>query len=146
MVVPHRAQKAALRERFPALAQVGAIDTVERFQGAERDLIIVSTTASDPDYVAAEAEFLLSPNRFNVALSRPRAKLIVVASSSIFEFVSARLELFEQALLWKKLAARSQGQTLWSGQSRDIFASRLPQQPHPDTNQLTDVQLKVFGF
>ena len=146
VVVPHRAQKAALRERFPVLAQAGAIDTVERFQGAERDLIIVSTTASDPDYVAAEAEFLLSPNRFNVALSRPRAKLIVVASSSIFQFVSARLELFEQALLWKKLAARSREQTLWSGQGSDVFASRLPQQPHADTDRRSGVRLQVFGF
>ncbi len=115
IVVPHRAQKAVLRDRFPALAKVNAIDTVERFQGGERDLIIVSTTASDPDYVAAEAEFLLSPNRFNVALSRPRAKLIVIAARSVFQFVSARLELFEQALLWKRLAAVCGEELLWSG-------------------------------
>jgi hypothetical protein len=124
VVVPHRAQKAALRERFPLLAKAGAIDTVERFQGGERDLIIVSTTASDPDYVAAEAEFLLSPTRFNVALSRPRAKLIVVASHSIFQFVSARLELFEQALLWKKLVATCQQQPVWSGKASDLFPPR----------------------
>jgi superfamily I DNA and/or RNA helicase len=45
IVVPHRAQKFLLRERLPAYAE--AIDTVERFQGGERDLIIVSATASD---------------------------------------------------------------------------------------------------
>ena len=115
IVVPHRAQKAVLQNRFPKLAHAGAIDTVERFQGGERDLIIVSMTASDPDYVASEAGFLLNPNRFNVALSRPRCKLIVVTSRSVFQFVSARLELFEQALLWKRLLAVCASQPLWEG-------------------------------
>ncbi len=115
IVVPHRAQKAVLQNRFPVLARAGAIDTVERFQGGERDLIIVSATASDPDYIAGESEFLLNPNRFNVALSRPRCKLIVLASSSIFQFISARLELYEQALLWKRLAAVCQAEILWQG-------------------------------
>ncbi len=132
VVVPHSAQKAILRDRFPALAKVNAIDTVERFQGGERDLIIVSTTASDPDYVAAEAEFLLSPNRFNVALSRPRCKLIVITSRSVLQFVSARLELFEQAQLWKRLAAVCGEQPLWTG--RPI---------KPPAN--LDLQVNVFG-
>ena len=45
IVVPHRAQKALLHARMPHLA--GAADTVERFQGGERDLIIVSATVSE---------------------------------------------------------------------------------------------------
>jgi hypothetical protein len=96
VVVPHRAQKALLRARFPQLAAGDAVDTVERYQGGERDVIIVSATASDPDYVLAEAEFLLNPNRLNVALSRPRKKLVVIASQSVFNFLSAQLEIFEQ--------------------------------------------------
>lgn len=119
IVVPHRAQKAILQEKFPTLARAGAIDTVERFQGGERDLIIVSTTASDPDYVASEAEFLLNPNRFNVALSRPRCKLVLVSARSIFQFVSANLELFEQSLLWKRLIALCRSEQLWQGTLRD---------------------------
>ena len=70
--MPHRAQKAALRAQFPGLAAGDAIDTVERYQGGERDVILVSATASDPAYVLAEAEFLLNMNRLNVAISRPR--------------------------------------------------------------------------
>ena len=35
VVVPHRGQKFLLHERLPAYAE--AIDTVERFQGGERD-------------------------------------------------------------------------------------------------------------
>ena len=115
VVVPHRAQKALLRERFPLLAASDAIDTVERFQGDERELIIVSATASDPDYVLAEAEFLLNPNRLNVALSRPRKKLIVVASAVVFNFLSANLEIFDQAVLWKRLLTQCADELLWAG-------------------------------
>lgn len=64
-----------MRQRFPQLAELNAIDTVERFQGGERDIIIVSATASDPDYVLAEADFLLSLNRLNVALWRAREEV-----------------------------------------------------------------------
>ncbi len=116
VVVPHRAQKALLRAAFPSLATSDAVDTVERFQGGEREVIIVSATASDPDYVLAEAEFLLNPNRLNVALSRPRQKLIVVASSVVFNFLSSDLEIFDQAVLWKRLLApQCAGELLWSG-------------------------------
>lgn len=115
IVVPHRAQKAALRRRFPALAAADAIDTVERFQGGERDVIIVSATASDPSYVLAEAGFLLNLNRLNVAISRPRRKLIVIASSTIFRLLTDDLDLFEHALLWKHLRYDPALIQLWQG-------------------------------
>jgi superfamily I DNA and/or RNA helicase len=115
VVVPHRAQKALLRSHFPLLAASNAIDTVERFQGGEREVIIVSATASDPDYVRAEAEFLLNPNRLNVALSRPRKKLIVVASTAVFNFLSSDLEVFNQSVLWKRLLGHCMAHPLWSG-------------------------------
>src|SRR5207244_10207896 len=100
VVVPHRAQRAALKELFPDLAAAGAIDTVERFQGGERDLVVVSATASDPEFVLAEARFLLNPNRLNVALSRPRKKLILInrrRSSASFR------------LIWRSSRKRSSG-------------------------------------
>lgn len=153
IVVPHRAQKALLRERFPTLAKAGAIDTVERFQGGERDLIIVSMTVSDPDYIAAEAEFILSPNRFNVALSRPRAKLILVTSRSLVQFVSARLDLFERSLLWKRLLAVCQEECLWSsslevendsGSDRPHFSASRPYSAS-DQEKRGAIQLNVFA-
>jgi superfamily I DNA and/or RNA helicase len=58
------------------------IDTVERLQGAERDVVLFSITTSDPDHVTSE--FLNNPNRFNVAITRARHKLIVVGSRTFF--------------------------------------------------------------
>ena len=115
VVVPHRAQKAALCRRFPDLARDNAIDTVERFQGGERDVIIVSATVSDSDYVLAEADFLLDAKRLNVALSRPRHKLIVVASSSVFRLLASNLDTFEDSVLWKKLRFQYATDRLWVG-------------------------------
>lgn len=61
-------------------------DTVERIQGQERDCIIVSLTGSDPEHLAKQWTFSHCPRRFNVAITRPRTKLIVVGSPSFFHF------------------------------------------------------------
>jgi hypothetical protein len=124
VVVPHRAQKAALRAMLPELAGADSIDTVERFQGGERDVIIVACTASDPEYISAEAEFLLDPQRLNVALSRARKKLIVVAASSVFGTLPGNLPIFERAALWKRLHSHAAPYPLWQG-SRYEYTVRV---------------------
>ncbi|MBI5712274.1 MAG: AAA family ATPase [Chloroflexi bacterium] len=89
VVVPYRAQaraiKSILREqlRDPDLRRALVIDTVERMQGQERDLIIVSLTTSNPTFAAELAEFFFQPERLNVAITRPRSKLIIVGSSHV---------------------------------------------------------------
>jgi uncharacterized protein len=93
IVTPHNAQKGRLNQRFRDAA---TIDTVERFQGGERDVMIISATASDPDYVRGEAEFLLNPNRLNVAVSRMKMKLVIVASKSVFEVTPPDADDFDQ--------------------------------------------------
>jgi AAA domain len=113
IVVPHRAQKALLRERLPEYAE--AIDTVERFQGGERDLIIVSATVSDREYASAESEFLLEPRRFTVAVSRPKRKVIIVASRSVFDLVPSDLDAYERGSLWKRLRHDVEQRVLWQG-------------------------------
>jgi len=120
VVVPHRAQKAILRQHFPELAVTDSIDTVERFQGGERDVIIVSATVSDPDYALAEAGFLLNLNRLNVALSRPRKKLIVVASRAVVNLLTSDLEIFDQAVIWKRLYYQYAARLLWHGDRHGV--------------------------
>jgi superfamily I DNA and/or RNA helicase len=89
ILAPHRAQNNAIAQRLAQLlAQRGegvtlpVIDTVERLQGAERDVVLFSITSSDPD--ALDSPFLNNPNRFNVAITRARHKLVVVGSRAFF--------------------------------------------------------------
>ena len=90
IVTPHKAQKALvirkLLELFPkanAQAVFESVDTVERFQGGERDTIIVSFGVGDTDIIEGEEEFLLQLERTNVAISRARAKCIVLMPKSL---------------------------------------------------------------
>jgi hypothetical protein len=114
VVVPHRAQKALLASRLPGLAE--SVDTVERFQGGERELIIVSATVSDREYAASESAFLLEPRRLTVAVSRPTHKLVVVASRAVFDLIPADLDEYERGALWKHLRHESQARLLWEGE------------------------------
>jgi DNA replication ATP-dependent helicase Dna2 len=92
VVSPFRAQlrliRTFVRRGLDAAGFAGplpVIDTVERIQGQERDLVIVSLVASDPDHLAGEAAaFFYSGNRLNVTITRARTKLIVVASPLAF--------------------------------------------------------------
>jgi superfamily I DNA and/or RNA helicase len=114
IVVPHRAQKALLQSRLPHLA--GAVDTVERFQGGERDLIIVSATVSDLAYAQSESDFLLEPRRLTVAVSRPKRKLIVLASQALFTLLPVDLDDYERGALWKQLRHACASPPLWTGE------------------------------
>lgn len=129
VVVPHRAQRAALQEALPDLAPRdplsgaplgSAIDTVERFQGGERRAILVSATESDRDYLRAAGEFLLDPRRLNVALSRAKEKLILVASRSVFSVFSPDEEIFANAQIWKNLLRRTCTVKLWEGERAGV--------------------------
>ncbi|HYN84595.1 MAG TPA: AAA domain-containing protein [Pyrinomonadaceae bacterium] len=114
VVVPHRAQKALLAARLPELAD--SIDTVERFQGGERDLVVLSATVSDREFAAGESGFLLEPRRLTVAVSRPRRKLVVIASRAVFDLIPSDLDEYERGALWKHLRRESQARTLWRGE------------------------------
>lgn len=90
IVTPHKAQKALvvrkLLELFPKAnpkAVFESVDTVERFQGGERDTIIVSFGVGDTDIIEGEEEFLLQLERTNAAVSRARAKCVVLMPKSL---------------------------------------------------------------
>jgi hypothetical protein len=125
VVVPHRAQRAALQGSVEALVRrdpetnmitVSAVDTVERFQGDERTVILVSATESDPQYLLMAGDFLLDPRRLTVALSRAKRKMVLVASRSVFEFFSADEEMFRNSQLWKTLLRQTCTERLWDGE------------------------------
>jgi len=104
IVTPHRAQRALLKQRLGALAgPVDLIDTVERLQGGERPVVIVSAVASDPSAIASRVEFILDLNRSNVAFSRAKERLIVVCSETLLGHIPTEVEHYESAMLWKSL-------------------------------------------
>jgi DNA replication ATP-dependent helicase Dna2 len=76
VVSPFRAQVVLLRKR---LQDTGvAVDTVERFQGGERDIMILSLVRSEG------GGFVFDDRRLNVAITRARRKLVLVAHPQLF--------------------------------------------------------------
>ena len=108
VVTPHRAQQGLIISRLqqifisddPGLIR-SAVDTVERFQGQERDVIVASYALGDPDAIGDEDEFLMSLNRFNVMSSRARAKLIVLISREVVDHLSGDLDTLRESRLLK---------------------------------------------
>jgi uncharacterized protein len=81
IVAPYNAQIGALKRALPDMR----IGTVDRFQGQEAPVVIYSTTSSSPEDAPRGMRFLYNPNRLNVATSRARGVVIVVASPRLFE-------------------------------------------------------------
>ncbi len=110
VVTPYRAQARLVRR---LLRQAGfgreelddlVVDTVERMQGQEREVVIVSWATSNRAYAQDLAEFLYQPERLNVAITRPRTKLIMVGSRELLlvqpqdETVAGWVELLRDLL------------------------------------------------
>jgi DNA replication ATP-dependent helicase Dna2 len=76
VVSPFRAQVVLLRQRLAATGV--AVDTVERFQGGERDIMILSFVRS------RGTGFVFDERRLNVAITRARRKLVLVAHPDLF--------------------------------------------------------------
>jgi predicted RecB family nuclease len=80
IVAPFNMQVRAIKQRLGASARVGSVD---RFQGQEAPVVIVSMCASSLDDAPRGAGFLLSRNRLNVAVSRAQALAVVVGSERL---------------------------------------------------------------
>ncbi|MEM6470612.1 MAG: AAA domain-containing protein [Planctomycetota bacterium] len=93
VIAPYAAQVRWLRNRRE-LREI-EIDTVDGFQGREREAVLITTTRSND---RGEIGFLGDERRMNVALTRAKRKLIVVGDSATLgtsEFFVAMLDYFE---------------------------------------------------
>lgn len=90
IIAPYRAQVATIRrylfnadpvynwQGLPSNVPI-SVDTVDRFQGGERLVIIMSfATMREPSVESQRYTFLTNPNRLNVALTRAQRKLILI--------------------------------------------------------------------
>mgnify|MGYP001340588919 CR=1 FL=1 len=112
VVAPYRAQgraiRALLRQALPEQPErrrALVVDTVERMQGQEREVVIVSLTTSNPTFASALADFLFQPERLNVAVTRPRSKLIILSSRHLLDACPADPEQQEALELLRDLLA-----------------------------------------
>ena len=80
VTAPYNVQVNQLEKRLAGKAKVG---TVDRFQGQEAVVAIHSLTASSGDDAPRGIDFLLDPNRLNVAISRAQCLSIVVGCQGL---------------------------------------------------------------
>ena len=83
IIAPYNNQIALLNERFGDSGYV--IDTIHKFQGKEKDYIILSTVANKIKFYEDEEQidFLNNPNLINVAISRAKKRLYILASEEV---------------------------------------------------------------
>jgi uncharacterized protein len=86
-----------LKSVLPEGARVG---TVDKFQGQEAEVVIVSMTTSGGEDMPRDASFLLSQNRFNVAISRAKCLAVVVASPGLLDLLPATVQEMRLANLF----------------------------------------------
>lgn len=87
IITPFRAQVATIKEKLGADYKDVTVDTVERFQGSERDIIIISYAIKN----AAQLKSIQSINeagvdrKLNVAITRAKNHLIILGTKDILE-------------------------------------------------------------
>ena len=81
VVTPYNVQANHLRSILPE-ARVG---TVDKFQGQEAPIVLISMVTSSAEDLPRDIEFLYSKNRLNVALSRAQCLAVVTANPNLFE-------------------------------------------------------------
>ncbi len=88
VITPYAAQASEIRRLLAArrLDDLVECSTIHRFQGQERDVVILDLVDAAPMRPSA----LLSdaPNLLNVSISRPRGKLVIVADVAYFKSVA----------------------------------------------------------
>jgi ATP-dependent RNA/DNA helicase IGHMBP2 len=102
VISPYKAQVEFLSELLKAedslkpFKELLSIDTVDAFQGQERDIIYISLVRSNDQ---GEIGFLKDIRRMNVAMTRARKKLVVIGDSATLasdKFYDAFLEYVNQ--------------------------------------------------
>ncbi|KAF9559762.1 Tripartite DNA replication factor [Mortierella alpina] len=90
VAVPHHVQRLAalnkiqvpeLEKKYP-LAQI-KVDTIEKMQGQEADMVVACFALFDDEMVATELQYLYSVHRWIVTLSRARCKTVLLMTPQL---------------------------------------------------------------
>lgn len=84
VISPYKHQVEVLKEKLSAYPQLTSltsvsVNTIDSFQGQERDVIYISMTRSNAESIIG---FLSDIRRMNVAMTRARKKLVVIGDSA----------------------------------------------------------------
>ena len=101
VVAPYNMQVNLLKSVLPEGARVGTID---KFQGQEAEVVIVSMTTSSEASMPRHIDFLYSKNRLNVALSRARCLALLVFNPALMTIKCKTVEQMAlvNTLCWVK--------------------------------------------
>ena len=86
IVTPFRNQVNIIKKYLSeiGLTTLPIVDTVERVQGITVDIVIFSVCTTDLNTLKSKKDFIFSPNRINVAISRARVKAIIFGKFPFF--------------------------------------------------------------
>lgn len=110
VVSPYNMQIELLKRTLPQGARVG---TVDKFQGQEAPVVLISMATSSGDDLPRNIEFLYSLNRLNVAASRARCLAVIYANPRLLEVPCNTIEQMQlvNGLCWAhRYAARQRMQ------------------------------------
>lgn len=107
VVSPYNMQVELLKSTLPAGARVG---TVDKFQGQEAAVVLISMATSSGDDLPRNIEFLYSRNRLNVAISRARCLAVIFANPRLLEITCSTIAQMElvNGLCWARRFAVAQ--------------------------------------
>lgn len=107
IIAPYNMQVNHLKSILPKEARVG---TVDKFQGQEAEIVLISMTTSSHEDLPRNIEFLYNKQRLNVAISRARTLAVVIANKQLLEIPCADVEQMRMVntLCWAKEYAHSQ--------------------------------------
>ncbi len=104
VVTPYNMQVDLLEKTLPEGARVG---TVDRFQGQEAPVVLISMVTSSAEELPRNIEFLFSRNRLNVAISRARCLAVIYANPRLLEISCNTIDQMRlvNTLCWAKAYA-----------------------------------------
>jgi predicted RecB family nuclease len=99
-IAPYNAQVRSLAEALPVGARVGSVD---KFQGQEAPVCILSMCSSFGEYGSRGLSFILDRNRLNVAISRAMCLAVVVGDPRIGAAHAGSIDEMRLINLYSKL-------------------------------------------
>ena len=102
VIAPYNMQVNLLKEKLVGECKIGTID---KFQGQEAPVVIISMAVSDVEDSPRGLDFIFNKNRLNVAISRAMALAIVVSNKGLEDCSVSNLSQMEKVGFFCKLTS-----------------------------------------